>query len=96
MGTLLTHWAGGGPEEGGVMPPGQSILRQLKIDLLHEVMSEVMWLLNGCGSAGFKVNESKRRKWACFPVIVSNWCDTREGKDLLEVKHRGAVRAPCN
>lgn len=48
-------------------------LRQLKMRLLREVMSEVMRVLYGCRTRRSEVCESEGRRLGCFPVIVSNW-----------------------
>lgn len=69
--------------EEGVRPLGQSIVKQLKMDLLHQATSEVMGPLYCCGSMSFKVSESVGRKQACFPVMRSYCHDILEGNDML-------------
>lgn len=68
-GKYVQYWFTGTGQvhaEQEMMPLGQIGLRQLKMDFLHDPISEVMEPLNGCGSTIFKVIESRRRKRAAF------------------------------
>lgn len=49
-----------GFSEGGMMPSRRSTLRQLKMELLHDAMSEVMRPLYGSSSTGFELDGSRK------------------------------------
>lgn len=77
------------------MPLGHSTQRQLKTGLPHETMSEVMWLLYGCGSTSFEVSEEWGRKQSCFLVIVSYCYDTLEKTEGSGMKQEVAGCTSC-
>lgn len=53
-----------------IMLLGQGFLRQLKICLLEDAISEMMGPLYGCRSTICEVIERGERKWGCFQVIL--------------------------
>lgn len=77
----------------GRIPLGQSILRQISIDLLRSPAPEKMRPLYGDRSTSS--NESKRmvRSWACPPVILSYCYDILETKNMSSANYGVVVRA---
>lgn len=65
-----------------MMPLGQNTLRQLKMGLLHDAISDMTRWLYGRQRTNVEVNESKRRKLSILPVIVLYCCDVLERNDM--------------
>lgn len=66
-----------------MVPLGQSTMRQLKIGLLHDAISEVLQPPYGARRTSFEVCKSWGRKMGGFPVMLLYFCDVPEERDML-------------
>lgn len=77
--------------EEGMMPFGQSSLRQLNMALLYEAMFEVMGPLHWSRSTRFIVSQSRERMRVSFLMIMWFYCDTSKGSAMSE----GNMESQC-